>query len=685
MAWEDRSQPLGSLQSYTGILQMPTARILPDWSLRIKIGSEDPWFYYGGAAGLFNLVEFHGQFTRISTIQAFEDYNYGDYKDRSAGARVVLWRESEYLPQIAGGFYDATGTGLFSTRYIAASKMFNNVDLTIGLGQGLLAGEYTGSGTGEDFLTSDPFRKTRMFGGMEWHLSPRLTFAAEYTSLNRENMFGYRNSQGETVKSDAPSLDISVGLKYKLTPHIHTTLAFMGGKTIAWSLDVPFALEAEGFLAWEKSPDYRPGEKLKWQAQEADDPHVAQLVCQELKKEGFEDVSAACGPQAVWVSFTNSCHLSSSRALGHAADVCDKLLPKRITTFYLNIKKNNAILLSLATPRGVFKAFRDHRMDREGFLTYAHLELHPDDNWKTFQQNAPANQMAHSREKRFSFKVDPKIVTFLDNRNGFFKHWGYLQARSGYRLWSGAKLHGELQWTVFNQFDDVSYSALEKENSVRTDLLDYEAESTLRVSMMALEQMFPLPGSIQGRVAVGAFESAYAGLGMEVFRYFNDGLWGLGFESEWVRKRDPDNNFSLRDYPDKWYTPKYMHLYAQVLPSQGIEAGLTLGEFLAGDRGVRVDVRRSFKYFTLGAWYTKTNTDIFASPKNRGSDQKGVYITFPFSIFKSHDTPGYLSYAMTSFTRDPGASVRQPSSLYPMNPWSSPDHVRRTINDMRRY
>jgi len=58
--WEDRSQSLGYLQSYTGILQIPTARILPDWSMRMKVGGEAPWTYYGGAAGLFNLVEFYG-------------------------------------------------------------------------------------------------------------------------------------------------------------------------------------------------------------------------------------------------------------------------------------------------------------------------------------------------------------------------------------------------------------------------------------------------------------------------------------------------------------------------------------------------------------------------------------------------------------------------------------------------
>jgi len=152
-----------------------------------------------------------------------------------------------------------------------------------------------------------------------------------------------------------------------------------------------------------------------------------------------------------------------------------------------------------------------------------------------------------------------------------------------------------------------------------------------------------------------------------------------------VRKRDPDNNFQLRDDPDKWYSTAFLNLYSQILPSLGLEAGLTLGQFLAGDIGFRIDLRRSFRYFTLGAWYTKTDTDIFDSPDNRGTDQKGVYIRFPFSIFQSNDKPGHLRYAITSFTRDPGAKVRQPDALYPLDPWSTPDHTKRTLYDMRKF
>jgi hypothetical protein len=692
-AWESNAQALGSLQSYTGIFQMPTARVLPDWQMRMKLGYADPWAYYGGALGVFDRLEVHGQYTRTGTITAFPGYGYGDHKDRSAGIRAVLIKENEFFPQVAAGFFDATGTGLFSSRYITASKMFGSVDVTLGLGQGILGGEYpraAGAASGESFLTSDPFRTTRPFGGVEWHVTPDLTLAAEYSSLDWGNMFGYRDSRGARVKTDHSQLPINIGFKYKLTDHIHATGAWMRGDSFAGSIDFAFPLKPEGLLAWKNTPPYEPTEKIRWEAYEQDNEGLAEIVARQIRNQGFKDVSVACSDDAVWVAYENNLHLSGARSFGHVGTICDQVLPPRIQTLYLNIKKDITVMQSLKMSRSAFNSFMDSTLDKEGLLTFSELHQYSDENWKTFQQNAELPESEPVKpvsltDSRFSFSIDPKIQTFMNNKTGFFKHKGFIQARAGYRPWYGARLSGEVQWVLFNEYDEVDYAALEKENAVRTDLLDYEAASDFRVSMLALEQKINLPMSVQARAAVGIFESAYAGFGTEIFRFFNDGLWGVGLEAEWVRKRDPDDNFRLRDDIDKWYTPAFVNLYAQIIPSLGIEGGLKIGRFLAGDEGFQVSLSRSFNYFTIGGWYTRTNTDMFKSPKNRGSDQAGVFIRVPFSIFRNTDQPGHFRYTVTSFTLDPGALVRQPGSLYPMNPWSGTDHIRRTLNDMKTY
>jgi hypothetical protein len=137
----------------------------------------------------------------------------------------------------------------------------------------------------------------------------------------------------------------------------------------------------------------------------------------------------------------------------------------------------------------------------------------------------------------------------------------------------------------------------------------------------------------------------------------------MGLEAEFVRKRDPEDNFKLSDTITKTYDTYYVNLYAQIWPSQGIDAGLKIGRFLGEDVGFSLELRRSFKYFTIGAWYTKTDTDHFTNEKNRDASEKGVFITFPFSIFSDHDRRGSLTFDFSSFIRD---------------------HTESTLEDMRR-
>ena len=60
----------------------------------------------------------------------------------------------------------------------------------------------------------------------------------------------------------------------------------------------------------------------------------------------------------------------------------------------------------------------------------------------------------------------------------------------------------------------------------------------------------------------------------------------------------------------------------------------------------------------IGSWYTITDTSMFVFPKNRGTEQKGVFISIPISVFKDHEARGSFEHDITSFLRDPGQTVR---------------------------
>ena len=151
-------------------------------------------------------------------------------------------------------------------------------------------------------------------------------------------------------------------------------------------------------------------------------------------------------------------------------------------------------------------------------------------------------------------------------------------------------MQSEIQFTLYNDWDEVIYPPLEPEPA-RTDLVLYEQESRPRMSALAFNQNWSLPYNFLGRFSAGYFESEYAGLGGELFRYFKDGKYGIGLEAEFVRKRDPRDNFKLSDEITKVYETWYLNLYGQIWPELGLEAGLKIGQFLAKDRGFSLELR----------------------------------------------------------------------------------------------
>lgn len=683
--------PLSSLQSYTGLLNMPTARVLPHWSLRLHYGQADPYRYYGGALGIWDRLEIHGQFTQIETITAFPDYDYGDYKDRSAGAKLVLLPEDKWWPQLAVGFFDATGTALFGQRYAVASKTLGRFDLTLGLGQGVLAGEFVpeqvggGDDQGLSFLTSSPFRKTRPFGGVAWQMTSNLRACVEYSPIDYDNMFGFRNSDGRQVRSTDAATPINLGLKFQPGRHFNATLGWLRGETVGFSASLGLPLDPHGLLGWKQEAAPQSWERRRWQAYQADNKQLANMVKEALHDDGFASIAVACSQHSIWLEARNSRYLSDARALSRMAAVAGTLLPARITSLYCNLVEDGQVITSLHTNRAHLQQFLQGRQSSQGFLKFADLDLYATDHWQNFQQDPGATVKVRDAKQSWNLELEPEIRTFLNNRSGFFKHKGVLRLEGEYQPWVHTTLFGSYEVSLFNQYDELIYEPLEEADSVRTDLVTYQKQTEPRLTELGVEQYWTAPGNVQTRLAAGIFETAYAGVGGEAFRYFHQGRWGLGAEAVAVRKRHPENDFALDEQADDWFAHAFVNIYSQILPDKGLEGGLKIGRFLAGDPGVRLDLRIAHDYFTIGGWITWTDTSVFDSSQNKDAVQKGVYVRVPFAIFTDHERKGHFRYGISSFTRDQGVIAAQPSRLYPMDPWSTPRHVRDNISDMRHH
>jgi len=661
--------PFPGNNGQTGLWDMPNARVMPDWNGRLNFAYQDPYRYWSGTVGLFDRFEFNGRVTDITT-EPFPGQSFA--RDKAIDLKFLVFKERDWLPAVALGFTDITGTGLFSSRYLTFSKRIKYLDLTLGLGQGILAGEIP-SGDAEDFHFSSFFdNDTRVFGGLEFHITDDLSFVGEYS------FFDYENLRGNT-KAKWP---VNFGFKYRFAEYFLASLSYQKGEEFSFGLGVTFPFDPQLLVPWKKRPFYTTPEKVRLDSLEAENAVLAYLVADQVSMLGFRNVRAAARQDAIWVEFVNNRYTSNQKAMGRVARIVDQTAPRRIGWFYLALVRDGIIIYTWKVHRDLFNAFLDWRLDDEAIWENSEHYSGGDRLWHEFIARTDTLKLekAPRGQRKLSIHISPRIAALVNDPSGFFKGALFLDTTVDYQPWKGGLFRGTYRLSLINNIS--TSNVITEPCPVRSDFVDYLGNQNPRITILAYDQIFQLPRDVLGRAAIGAFESMYMGVGGELFRYFGDGKFGAGLESEYVKKRDLDSQFKAVEGCPGFYTA-FLNLYYHLWPSQGIDAGLKIGRFLAGDEGVRIDVRRTFKYFTLGAWYTITDTSDFVQDINKGYNDKGIYFSFPLSIFFDSDIAGRFSYILRPWTRDPGSIVMQPRSLYPFMDQANPVRMKQHIPEIR--
>jgi len=676
-------RPFASSSGISGLYDLPSARLMGDWVVRPHYAQASPYSTFALTASVLPWLEVNGRLIRIAGVPNGLTGDYGAYKDKAIDCKFRLLEESDFWPALALGGNDIHGTGLFAARYLVASKLLGPVDFTFGLGQGSLAGERMGgAGTGQgsadsalDFLTSSPARKTRAFGGAELRLTENFSLLAEYSSLAYEKLLGINE------KADSP---INFGLKYRLGDNLQLAASWQRGDLFAWSLSSYLPLDPEGAIPHRRNPFWVASGELQGQAAAATKEELAQIIRREVALEGLSDVRVAVGEGMVWVEFENPTYQSDITATGRVMRAVASLVPPRISEICLNLKANDLIMLSLRMNRQVYLAYLRGDMDEEALFAYSQLSNGGNELRVRFRaENPEASPLtaAYFGSDRFAWGLKPSWHMLLNDPSGFVKNNFSLEWRGTYFPWSGGQARGMIRTPIYNNIS--SSNGVVEEDAVRTDFIEYEQKKNVRLEVLGFAQVFELPGRWLAKAEAGFFESAYGGMGAELYRPSATGNWGIGIEGEWVRKRAVDNSFAFRDGPS--YQTAFLNLNCRVLPEYGVNVGVKIGRFLAGDPGARLDLSRTYKYFTIGAWYTMTDTSRFTSVYNQGYRDKGVYLIIPFSLFTDHDAPNQLLYSLRPWTRDPGQTVNQIYALQPMSRLGDTDDFRRRFKEFTEY
>ena len=128
---------------------MPDARIERDGTFRLGLSNADPYLALWTTLTFFPWLEASGRYTRISGVPGFgegtpETETFGDFKDKSFDGKLRLWDEGARLPALALGVQDMQGTNIFEAQYVALSKRFGDIDVTLGYGRERIDGLFGG-------------------------------------------------------------------------------------------------------------------------------------------------------------------------------------------------------------------------------------------------------------------------------------------------------------------------------------------------------------------------------------------------------------------------------------------------------------------------------------------------------------------------------------------------------------
>ncbi len=662
-------QPSASNWGIVGLLQTPTARMRTAGHFGLGFARVQPLNFMNVTLQPLDWME--GGFRYIDVenrlYSPYREFS-GDlpYKDKSLDLKLRAWRESEWLPELAVGWRDIGGTGLYSSEYLVVSKRWGRWDASLGLGWGYLGNRgdvrnpwssVLGSmmdtrvndpGQGGNFSTASWFRgDAAWFGGLEYQSPWKTVFKLEYDGNHYQ-----REPQDNNQTQKTP---INLGLVYRPTSGLDVSMGYERGTT--WTLGLTFYTDMSGLAVPKVTAPpvpavrlQRPQSEPNWQATADDIDKLTLWRTRQIYRQG----------QTVVVEVADTSHPYTDDRLGKALAVLQRDAPADVERFEVH-------------HHGIGDVLAVERVDREAWaLSQTSAPRASDPQWVQGPLYGPPAQGGQSLlpSKPFHTFFEPGIdflPTFGDP-NGFL-----------YQLRASAMLRVDMPWNLrlsgtaahrlLDNYDSFvtpgSGAALPR---VRTHMREYMITSRTTLDNLTLSKSERLGRNWYGAAYVGLFESMYGGVGSELLYRRPGSSWAVGADINRVQTRSYAQDFEFRPYI---YNTGHVTAY-WATPFEGIQASLSVGQYLAGDQGVTLNLNKRFANGTvMGGYMTKTN--VSAAEFGEGSFDKGLYWMIPFEAFLTSPSRFLAGFSWKPLTRDGGAILTRPLNLYPQTQWLGSD------------
>ncbi len=679
-------------------MQTPTARMAPLGNFSFTYNRVAPYRRYSISLQPTDWFEFTFHYSEI------EDRLYGesiagsrDYLDKGLDGKFRLWRESRYLPEIAVGLRDAGGTSLFGAEYLVASKRWYDLDLSLGLGWGYLGTrgdmdsplsvlddrfetrpDDAGGDQGGEFALNQLFRgPAAVFAGAEYQTPwDPLILQLEYEGNNYQN-----EPATSPIEQDSP---VNIGARYHINDNLTLSTAWQRGNTLMTGITLNADLAGLSQVKRDTRPlsiadtlsspaplATTPADNNDAANSESPAPQTIAATYGETTIDGvprdeaevnWQDVSQQLEDNAgirvngihlngdtLLIEATPIKYRSLAQTAGRANRILHRYAPPQINTFRYRWQELGLDLRDDVHPRAAFVAalVNAEQESRYHHSIYAQLPRQISSQPPDFE----------ATQERFRYNLGPGYNQNLGGPDGYLYQL-LLRASGELKTDDNGWFSGALGWTVADNFDNYDYIAESDLPRVRTYIGDYLAESTVGITNLQYTRTSQLGKNWFAMGYGGLLEMMYAGAGGEMlYRPFNSD-WALGMDLNYVRQRDFDQQFGLRDY-STWTG----HLSAYVQTDfEDVLAKVSVGRYLAKDIGATFDFSREFASgVRMGGWATFTDA---GDDYGEGSFDKGVYITLPLDAFFTTYSRDDVNISWQPLTRDGGARLNRRYSLY---------------------
>ena len=633
----------------TGLMETPTARVLESGTFRVGVGYIDPYLYYYGAVSPLRGLEIDGHITEVLGTETGKDNpawkGYGNFKDKYVGLKYQFLREGKYWPALALGIMDPHGTRVYAGQYLVASKKIFPFDFTIGLGNGRFGKAPLAKS--DEAIKVELFQNPRewwndaqVFGGIEFHPTHWLSFMVEYNPIKYEAQT--RDAAQQKYFKDPVPSKINFGMRVKPFDWAQLDLSYQRGNQFGANLALCFNLDNQLIPIFDMP--YKEQEQYRYNP-------LAERISRGLYLSGFRDIGVKISGSEIRVQAANVRYFYNMKAMGVLLKVLDQILPSEIQKIQVVLTERGIPMISFSTLRDDLRGFQTEVFKVPDFVSLSRL-----------QTNVYSTLDAKILHRRyFDYGIKPEFQTFLNDPSGFFKGRAGVAAWVSLQPWKGANFTVGAEAYAWN---DISSSVPAFPDPVRSDIVSY-LEKDVAISNVMFEQILKTRYEIYGKVAAGLLEIEYAGLDAEMATTLLGGRILAGVGGSLVKKRDPSNPFKLtnNDWDDNYKTA----FFNTRVNFQALEmyVDVKAGRFLAGDKGARVTVTKSFlNGVQLAAWYSFTDTSIFTDQYNNGYHDKGISISIPLRLFLGRDSRTLYTYSISPWTRDVAQDIGHRTALF---------------------